>query len=207
MTVEEEFAVDFNSLVAAGDLGVKMSRPNWWMIMSALQLALRHPRFPETIHGATESFARRLAAELPTTELLRTVAEAGFDVGMDVTTDEGADRAVSALREKRAVDIPWFTDLEKAPLDRWLLGSLVDHDPPADKPAEFWSPVMKKVPELTTDDTAEAIAVADAAAFESGGAVIVLEPVWVWRFDEIPLPEGIELVGWSYPPRVLKVSS
>jgi hypothetical protein len=65
-----------------------------WFVMSALQLALAYPTFPESIRPVVEDFARQLQQIVSRTPTLAAVAEAGWHRDADV--DAGGREAPDA---------------------------------------------------------------------------------------------------------------
>jgi hypothetical protein len=83
--VQGQFTADFAAHLATAPPVEGLIRPgNAWLVLSALQLALSHPRFPESIRGPVESFARQLQAIVSVTPTLAAVAEAGWHRDQDV---------------------------------------------------------------------------------------------------------------------------
>lgn len=71
-----------------------------FQLLASLQLALRHPKFPETMRVSVEHFARTLVKTVGVTPNLVRVAEAGFDSNADVSAR--ADTATADSLRKKA---------------------------------------------------------------------------------------------------------
>jgi hypothetical protein len=83
--VQRQFTADFAAHLATAPPVEGLLRPvNAWYVMSALQLAVSHPTFPESIRGPVEAFARQLQAIVSVTRTLAAVAEAGWHRDQDV---------------------------------------------------------------------------------------------------------------------------
>ena len=70
-------------LVKGEVLDLRLNRLDAWMLMSGIQLALRHPKNTGPTSVVLRSIAERLIALVATTPTLREVAKAGFDPDYD----------------------------------------------------------------------------------------------------------------------------
>lgn len=68
-------------------LELKLNRLDAWMLMSGIQLALRHPKNTGPTSVVLRSIAERLIAMVATTPTLRELATAGFDPDFDITQE------------------------------------------------------------------------------------------------------------------------
>lgn len=89
--VPDDFRRDFAAMFENEEpITLVMSQPAAWMLMSALQLALRHPHFPAKIRPTVEVQARWLQGQCATTPALADVAEKGWDAEFDVPRSRAA---------------------------------------------------------------------------------------------------------------------
>jgi predicted membrane-bound spermidine synthase len=63
---------------------VELSPLTSWLLLSTIQLALRHPNFPETTRQYVEPFARELQQRVAPSGALAIVAERGWNPDFDV---------------------------------------------------------------------------------------------------------------------------
>jgi len=85
-TVPDDFAREFQALYLDNTrVPLTMDRYTWWCLMSAVQLASRHPKAAKTapIRNAVE-VARQIQLIVTTTPALRQVAEQGWDQILDL---------------------------------------------------------------------------------------------------------------------------
>src|SRR4030095_8955045 len=82
---QAQFRRDFEAhLAPAAPVEGLITPLHAWFVMSALQLALRHPTFPEAIRPVVGDFARQLQAIVSLAHTLAAVAEAGWHRDADV---------------------------------------------------------------------------------------------------------------------------
>jgi len=80
-----EFFAAISRLVTQPHIELMIRPADAWYLMTALQLAIRHPAMPENIGGEIERISRRLVDLIADLEpALRPYAEAGFDRSWDV---------------------------------------------------------------------------------------------------------------------------
>ena len=80
----EEFRRDFEQHLATAPPVEGLIQPGRaWLVMAALQLALRHPEFPDSMRGPVEAFARQLQAIVSVTPTLTALAEQGWHAEYD----------------------------------------------------------------------------------------------------------------------------
>lgn len=94
--------------------------------------------------------------------------------------------------EDVTIKIPWNRNLGVAPADRWLIGWFEDES----DDQTFWSPVKLKITSASIYPTGAAL----LAVAGDVGARVQGTAEFVWRYDEAPIPKGIHLVAWAYPP-------
>lgn len=81
----QEFFEAIDRLVRQPRIELMIRPADAWYLMTALQLALAHPRMPAQIGGEMERICRRLVDLIGELEpALRPYAEAGFDRSQDV---------------------------------------------------------------------------------------------------------------------------
>ena len=68
-------------------LELKLNRLDAWMLMTGIQLALRHPKNTGPTSVVLRSIAERLIGLVATTPTLRELAMAGFNPDFDVSQD------------------------------------------------------------------------------------------------------------------------
>ena len=88
--LETEFVRDMHDvlLVKGPVLELKLNRLDAWMLLTGIQLALRHPRNTGPTSVVLRSIAERLIGLVATTPVLRQMAELGFNPDYDVPAED-----------------------------------------------------------------------------------------------------------------------
>lgn len=82
--------LDFAALETVPDLGLRLDARSALQLMAALQLALRHPEFPEHSRETVMEIATVLAGHLSVTAKLQKVCLSGFPAVVDVPVEKSA---------------------------------------------------------------------------------------------------------------------
>ena len=93
-----EFKRDFEVLPESDPVEMVVNPLACWCVMSAIQLACRHPEFDGPTREVAEGFARKLQERVAVTPALQRVAAMGWDPEFDI--DVGVDH------ERREGDLP-----------------------------------------------------------------------------------------------------
>lgn len=72
------FGAELKALGEQGEIEVRMTPLDLWMVLCALQLALRHPKYPETSAKIVDGIARQIQDRVASTGALAEMARRGW---------------------------------------------------------------------------------------------------------------------------------
>lgn len=99
--IEEQLREDMEAL-GAKPVQIQSQFTECFLLVSSLQLALRHPDFPEHAREHMTNFALRLQETLSITPTIAAVLDMGWNAALDVESVQGTKCRVCGCTEEKA---------------------------------------------------------------------------------------------------------